>query len=91
MQPSQRTLAPTLSPERIGMLVPGPSEQPAMATAQDHLRKAYQLLATVRNAITGQPIQDSPAQVALRATVAAIEFAGSSLTDSMEGARQWAE
>ena len=82
------TLEPTKEPEHLGMQVPGPGEQPALVQAQHHLRLAYQLLETVRKAIDVEHVKDSPAQVALKASVAAVKFAGVALSDTINGARR---
>lgn len=81
-------LEPTEAPEHIGMQVPGPREQEKLLQAQNHLREAYRLLAFVRKAIASEPVKDSPAQQALRASVVAVKYAGSSLSDSIKGARR---
>ena len=65
-----------------------PREQEKLLQAQNHLREAYRLLAFVRKAIASEPVKDSPAQQALRASVVAVKYAGSSLSDSIKGARR---
>ena len=81
------TLEPTEAPEHIGMQVPGPREQEKLLEAQNHLRDAYRLLDAVRKAIAGERVKDSPAQVALKASVAAVKFAGVALSDTVKGSR----
>lgn len=84
-----KTLAPSAPGERVGMMVPGPDEAPAMEQARAHMRKAWELLSPCVKALGTEPFQDSPAQVAMRAALAALGYAGSTLGHALDGARVW--
>ena len=81
-------LLPTQAPEHLGMQTPGPGDSESLEKAQNHLREAFRAVQRVCNAIESEEVTQSPAQVSLRACKYAIEFAGVSLSDSIDGARR---